>query len=154
MDVTHQPENYLVLHNVGDKSGIIFVLYHCRKTKRTWMEAGGVEEMSHIFCFQTRHSILYYLYLLCNTYCVLLFVDYMMNLEGCVSVFELRFCFFLTLLMLCFGVSVTNHQLSNWLSHILMYLVVIVDPWAPACGMWVVILSINVCVMSLIILDI
>ena len=132
----------------GGWNDIIFVLYHCRKASRERKMEGGVEEVSHMFCFQVGQSILCYLYLfwssLCDTYCVLLFVDYMMNLEGCVSVVECG----LTLLMLCFGVSVTNHELSNCSSCLLMYLVVIVDTWAPACGMWVVILSINVCVMS------
>ena len=47
-----------------------------------------------------------------------LFVDCMMNLGRHVSVFESRF---LTLLMLCCGVSVTDHQLSNLLFCILMY---------------------------------
>ena len=77
----------------GGWNDIIFVLYHCRRTSRVGEEMRRVEEVSHMFCFQARHLILYYLYLLCNTYCVLLFVDYMMNLEGCISVFESR-CFF------------------------------------------------------------
>ena len=56
----------------------------------------------------------------------------MMSLGECVSVVESTF---LTLLLLCFGVSVTNHELSKkFLSCILMYLVVIVDPWAPVRG--------------------
>ena len=63
----------------------------------------------------------------------LLIVDYMMSLGGCVSVVELRF---LTMLMLCCGVAVTNHELSKkFVSCILMYWIVIVDPWAPVHGM-------------------
>ena len=75
----------------GDKFGIIFVLCHCRETRRKTKKMGGVEEVSHMFCFQVRLLILYYLYLLCDIYCVLLFVGCMMNLERHVSVFELRF---------------------------------------------------------------
>ena len=92
--------------------------------------------MSHVFCFSGEafdfmlplpvlKLIMQYI-LFCF---FLLFVDCMMSLGEHVSVVESRF---LTLLMLCFSVSVTNHELSKFLSCILMYLVVIVDPWAPA----------------------
>ena len=78
-------------------------------------ERPGRSEPHVLFLGKAFDFILLLWNLLCDTYCVLLFVDCMMNLERCVSVFELRF---LTLLMLCCGVSVTHHQLSNWLSCI------------------------------------
>ena len=59
---------------------------------------------------------------------------------------EFFFFDFVNVAFWCFGYK--PWAVKKVLSYILMYLVVIVDPWAPAHGAWVVILSINVCVMS------
>ena len=60
---------------------------------------------------------------------------------GWIKVFD-----FVNVVFRCFGYK--PWAVKKNLSCILMYLVVIVDPWAPAHGTWVVTLSINVCVMS------
>ena len=71
-----------------------------------------------------------------NTYCALLFIEYMMSTGEPVSVVKLR----VSLLMLWFGVSglclgkTENYEMS-WVrrfeTDILMYLVVIADPVSP-----------------------
>ena len=74
-----------------------------------------------------------------NTYCALLFVEYMMSTGEPISVVKLR----VSLLMLWFGVSglclgITEDYEMSWVQRfetdILMYLVVIADPVSPVLG--------------------
>ena len=100
----------------GGWNDIVFVLYHCRKTSRKREEERRVEEVSHMFSFQVRRSILYYLYLFWSSVCdtclcfaICRLYDEFRRTCKCVWIKV----FVLTLLMLCFGVTVTNHELSK-----------------------------------------